>query len=362
MNKSIKLETFALCLSAFFDQINLLLHLLFRILGLQNTFTTELLILLNLTFAVLVIQKYRHNAINSLLFPLIIAVLYFVTYFRLGSNFGYVQSNVTEKLFLNSIPAYIVVYLIPECIDIKKVLKTVSIAFLVFVGVEVILKNIGSPLSISMDYQAISYATLIPIIFFVCEEKKGVLEYLAIAIGFTILVFFGGRGPIICGLVCVLYSMLNDVRKKKWKILLIVLLIIAGYFTYDYIISWVVSTSNRYTFAGSILFYNNRGDLFSDSGRYDIYNIGLNVARDSALIGRGLGADRYFLGLYGFRFSNYPHNFFIEIWIQFGFIIGTMIIIILLKRILQMFLSKSSFGGEFRLFEICFFSLLTLLD
>ena len=126
-------------------------------------------------------------------------------------------------------------------------------------------------------------------------------------------------------------------------------------FVYDELLEWVIRISNEYSFAGSIAKYAEMGDVFTLSGRDDIIIYARAMLKDFPL-GKGLGSTRYYLGVYGFKFGNYPHNIFYEFWCDYGFPIGTLLIALLIIEMTKCFFRRGVNKYATVLFEICFFS------
>ena len=124
---------------------------------------------------------------------------------------------------------------------------------------------------------------------------------------------------------------------------------------YDVLLDWVVRISSEYSFAGSIAKYAEMGDVFSDSGRGDILDFAKNIIKERPW-GSGFGSTRYILGVFGYKYGNYPHNIFYEFWCDYGVIVGTILLIVLIISMFKTFRRKDVNESATALFEICFFS------
>lgn len=361
-NFSIKLpnkesiEMYTLCFILFFSQINLALHLLFDSLGIGSGFVTEALYLVYLLVFSSILFLNNKRILGALIYPTILFVLYLFSYMSLGNNFIYVDENVTSSLLLFCIPTYIAFYIVKNLSYLNKALN-VFCNFLFLINIIAIgLSNIMATSYLFSDYQAISYSMIIPFVFFACKDKHSFLDFLKMGLILLVLLFWGGRSGVFCALVCIAYRLIKNDSKFFVKSLYIIIISALLMFFYKDILSWVITLSNTYEFGGSIAKYSNLGDIFSDSGRSAIFNISFEALKEMPFFGYGVGADRYYLGVYGFKFGNYPHNIFVELLLHFGYVVGTIFIILLLKLIFNGFKFIKLQKGKGEIFEICFFS------
>jgi len=79
------------------------------------------------------------------------------------------------------------------------------------------------------------------------------------------------------------------------------------------------------------------GELFSFSNREVIYETAYEIISCNGTKVSGFFADRYYLRNFSMysRWIEYPHNIFLEILLDFGIVVGTVLIAILLLRIVQ---------------------------
>lgn len=74
------------------------------------------------------------------------------------------------------------------------------------------------------------------------------------------------------------------------------------------------------------------GTFFSSSSRITIWKKCLYTIKENPFFGNGIGADRVIIGDVG----GYAHNFLIELWIDYGIIIGTFFCMIYLIAIIKL--------------------------
>lgn len=344
---------YLMCFVIFFEHINYFTHTCFKILHLPSTYTTKLMLIVYLSAFAYVVLKRIRKAASALILPLIIVVLYLICKLLLLDNFHYVSEAISEKLFLYGLPTYIVIYVMDDFDEIDTVLSKYCMLILFSNTLAICLERFAPAYFVETDYQGISYGLLIPFVYYTCRRNRKTTDYAIATLTFVLLIFFGGRGPIICALITLLYKLFEQADENKFLIIAIGIIIFILFTYYESILGQIVRISEKYNFSGSIIKYYELGDIFSDSGRNNIQNITKEIIKDHPLYGCGLGADRYYLGKYGFKYGNYPHNIILELCTHFGVIIGIAIFATLLFCIFKTFTNRKHNTGAYIIFEIC---------
>lgn len=346
---------FAICYIMFFEHINYLVHAVLRVIGLQVYNVTITLLGVSIALLLYLIFSNFMKAIPILWFPILVSILYVISLYMNNKGENYIQEAISEKLFLYCIPTYIAVRLIGDNEKFYGILE--KFCFLILIGetLAIICMTFLPDRFVETDYQGISYALLIPFVLFACKPKYNGKIIIVIIYTALLLLFFGGRGPILCALICLIYKLFLNVNKNKVWIFALIFGGILFVFLYDNVLDLIISISNKYEFAGSIAKYAEMGDIFSDSGRNEIIEIAKQIISERPW-GNGLGSTRYWLGVYGFKYKNYPHNIFYEFWCDYGIVAGTALLIALIVSMFKTFKSRSINSTSTALFEICFFS------
>lgn len=350
------INLYFLCFILFFEHMNYMMHMLTKFVHLPTVYTTRIMLVFYAGAVVYVVSKGFSNISRALFLPIILLLLYNLSQMMLEGAFSFIAAVINEKLFLYAIPVYVCVFVTDDLEDIEKPLKVFGIIIACTYFLSVFQQYNQSSASVEADYQWISYGLLVPYIFFLGKDKRKVFDYILIVSILLVLLFFGGRGPVLCAMLAIIYRMLDRAKENQWMIVLMCLLVAVIFFYYQNILDFVVEISKEYNFSGSILKYSAKGDVFSDSGRNSIHEIAKEIIADHKWIGCGLGADRYYLGSYGFRYGNYPHNLIYELCIHYGIPGGALIFIVLVYNILKVHANRRLNRGAFILFEICFFS------
>ena len=159
--------------------------------------------------------------------------------------------------------------------------------------------------------------------------NKGRKKYWAIAITSSLFMFvFGTRGPILCILIFIIALMMYGVIKErsvaKMAALTIIIILVVSVFSQDDIfISLSVKLSGtleRLGFSSRIFDYYLAGEAAQSRGRELLAQKAIEAISQSPVLGYGFTGDRYLLGIY-------VHNFILEIWLHFGIILGSILLI-----------------------------------
>lgn len=142
----------------------------------------------------------------------------------------------------------------------------------------------------------------------------------------------GTRGPILCIIIFlgvgIIYSIAKteNILRKLFGIILVGLAVIALVFT-DVLLNAAITLSDSFKEAGystRIFDYFIEGMIDDDSGREFIQNKIIAAIETSPAFGYGVFGDRIFIG------GSYPHNLLLEIFCQFGIVVGGALLITLL--------------------------------
>lgn len=179
-----------------------------------------------------------------------------------------------------------------------------------------------------------SYNLLMPacILFYYNYTKFKIGYFLTFLLISLAIVWRGSRGALLCLLVFILFfTLLSKSTKKKTAFISIVLLLAVLFvINYDYFSSVLLNTFRNSRTLQMIL----NGSSNFDSGRGNIAQLYLGEIRNNPFAINGIFSDRvyysYANGIKNLDTTNYPHNFFIEVFYQFGVIIGSVLLIALL--------------------------------
>lgn len=197
----------------------------------------------------------------------------------------------------------------------------------------------------SANYQTLSYYSALAFTINLCTilykaklemfsifKKKAyvVMSYLLLLIQLAGCLISGGRGGFVYLVVCSVYMLVRTKKFGKFVSLglfaLMVGILITNMGDDNRLLNIISSQSDR-TFS----YLSKSGiDMSQTSDRDVVYALALNYINSHELLGGGLFLSRY-------EFGGYPHNFFLEILMQGGFIYLIFWVIVLFLAMRRMF-------------------------
>ena len=197
--------------------------------------------------------------------------------------------------------------------------------------------------SLAFGYRVAIVACLFLTLYFLNGKESDLISFL---ISFIMIVLQGSRGALGCiasaSCLLLLFRLPAKVQIAKKKIgrtivafvLCISLLcaFIVGFSLYDNsFIDKVTTKGIRYSRTVQLLW---EGNIDSGSGRERIWGVAIDAIQESEVFGYGFYGDRHIVGkqlVFG-----YPHNFVLEVLLQFGVPFGVFLILLLFWNIIKM--------------------------
>ncbi|MBQ9861185.1 MAG: O-antigen ligase family protein [Clostridia bacterium] len=167
------------------------------------------------------------------------------------------------------------------------------------------------------------------LLYYAYTDKSKPLWYWLVAVfGAGTLFIYGTRGPILCVVVFIAIISLLNLKKMQtsWKKLLSVVVIAAVLVlvfsgdTMTNVAQFLSTQFGKRGFSTRIFDAYIEGEMIDDSGRTRLIALSLTAIGENPFFGYGLLGDRVLLG-------TYPHHVFLELWIQFGVLFGTIAIV-----------------------------------
>lgn len=205
------------------------------------------------------------------------------------------------------------------------------------------------------SYMGLGYH-LLPVIliyiFFYLKHKKGFM-LLLILINSFYLIIYGNRGAslsLIIFIILLYFIFYKKTLNKIIHLISITNIILISFIFKDKIKNILIDFSyfllnilniNSY-FLNKLILSLNKGLASSSSGRDIIYTNAIKFGNENWLFGNGIGSFRYIYGLY-------PHNIFLEFYVQFG-IFGVTILVCFLIKVFGYLLLKNYKNKEILLF------------
>lgn len=269
--------------------------------------------------------KFR-NCITqkSVLALIILYIIVGINYVAFPESVEYISSTQSVLLLVFFLPLAFLIF--KNITDWSSFVRIASFFCLpaILIGVYILLfTDVSSALrdDALFTYMEFSYA-LLP---FVClsfaryYESKNRIYLLLFVVGEAEMLAYGCRAALLYSILFVALVEFMDFKRHKTQLFLFFLVVVAIVLSFDTIISYLVSVdlfSNSYFLKNLV-----SGDLFEHSTRIEIYD---NCQRRLSTMGMeisGLFGDRAYCG------SVYPHNIIYEVLMQFGWVLGSGILL-----------------------------------
>lgn len=301
----------------------------------------------------------RRLNIIDIVFFLMVALTILVSLLFYNDNYDLIV-DILPRFFLNVLPYYFVGRAINEFSKLNYHLKLISIIVIITATLQKIM-IVTSGTQLIYDDMSFSYY-LLPSVIFMCYyslENNEVKNWLYALLGITMVVIAGTRGPLVClssfFILYFIFHIKNVITFIKFSPI---------FFGFTYLslsnktIEWLSALNN---------FLINQGlnlriiqliiirDIHNKSGRDIIQSMIIESIKNKPIEGHGLMGDR--IASQGFiktrTTGTYAHNILIEIWCQFGIIIGSLLMLMLFILILYaLFKEKNKLARDFILVVI----------
>ena len=307
-------------------------------------------------FVVGVLLSFRYLAkkiaIKDVMFYLVFLIYFYLCYYLYPAN-SKVLDDYSVIFLLNSLP----VYFVGLSTNISKsfnLLRFVSILSIIVLGLILFVMG-GSEvyeLNSETGQQAMFSFGLLPCLLFLSWsflESFSYIDLFVVILGIFEMLSLGTRGPIVCVIVFFIIYMLFF-KHYKSPIMSKIIFFIVGCVLYLIIEPIMLGLSVLLPSLGmssriTTMYLEN--SLQDTTGRDSIAeHLWAIISRDFWQ-GYGLGGDRILVG-------SWSHNFFLEVFVTFGIVLGAVIILWLLILIIRCFIKeKQSVNAKFLLLLIC---------
>lgn len=196
--------------------------------------------------------------------------------------------------------------------------------------------------SITSYNMAFSFACVLPFVVFYSHRKS--YDLLACLLLFIVVLSIGARGPALCMIIFVIIDMFQ--HKSKWRIVVLVIGI-SFVFLLPLFIGWLdgLGISSR------TLEMLMSGEISSDTGRSSIRRYFVNQIFEHPLFG---------IGMFGDRLLNdvaYCHNLILEIFLNFGILLGAFIVVFGSVKLISIYRKSNSKNKSYIIKYFCAFLL-----
>lgn len=187
-------------------------------------------------------------------------------------------------------------------------------------------KNIGD---MDFAYKLLPHCCLIA---YYAVKKTNLLNLICAVIGGLYLLMLGTRGAALLYLELFAFLLIAGRTSKKVVVRSVVLFGTVGGFLispwYDTVVLWMYNKAQQFGLSIRIFDKLISGELAVSKGRDTIKETLLVALKENPFMGHGLCSDRVLAGYYA-------HNLALELWVEFGVIFGTVILILLVVAIFR---------------------------
>lgn len=329
-------------------------YLYFSFLGKIDTLIAYTLLFLLLGFSFFAsINKNKKNIDTFILF-MIFLLSYVVSFTIIPENREYMFTSVFDytfnPLYLFIIYAFPGYFLIRSISNYKLLTKYLYIFSAIVLISSILYYFIFVSLGFTIEYMTFSYNFLLHLVFLIIYFlfKKGLFSFLLSVVGIIMIVLTGARGPLVISLLsAVTFLLFSSLRDKKGRVTLLITPIFVLLFLvyYDDLFKLLFQLSSYLNIDSRTLSFIVQDNFFDGDSRLNLFN---NSIKYINLTGYGMFGDRLLLD------GTYPHNIFLEILLHFGYIIGTLIILLVSFLFLRTGITKNIYS------RILFFSFLSI--
>ena len=184
----------------------------------------------------------------------------------------------------------------------------------------------------SMHWAYTILPSILMVIYYAFTKKK-LFAWVIAALGMLYLFSMGTRGPVVCALTMFVLLVIERTDwQKNWWLLVAIAVIVLIIGQTDLLINITKQIRNVIADIGlstrSLDLLLNRNILY-DAGRNNITQTLIDAVKERPLLGYGIFADRYLSNYGTYATGRYAHNILIEMWIDFGIVIGTILCAVL---------------------------------
>lgn len=354
---------FCAALLLFNSFLDYLVSMVLRIVGISNDYLRAIVYFIYVfaAFSALIVNL-KNISLKSFILPVLLAVAFLMSISR--NNWiiaGYKDTYL--YLFLMCIPTYLVfrnyTTIKTDYDNLYKMVLTLSYVSGLFFAVIFSVHYFVLPILNSSNYQSTSYAMLLPLIFLLAKDKKTTFDKFLACWLLVLSLLAGGRASLFCLLVYFVFVLAAKGLKKPSYFLLIACLGLAGYFLLNPFLALVADVCNSLGIKGGIASYSARGDVYTDN-RTTLYLFCLELSQKNGFHGFGMLGERMLIltigQLKGVPEQVYAHNLFLELLLQYGFVITAIFVIWLLWKLYSFFANNRTNSKNKAVFCALFFS------
>lgn len=278
----------------------------------------------------------KKNKFKFIIVYYIAILIFLVNYLLFPANSKFL-SQIIFPFFFTSLPAFLYTLSLDNLNVLKETMKKGSLTIFIFGSILITLVLLGKA-SVGIYSMSLSYYMLFPAIVFLNElfEKFSFKNFFIMLFSLFIIFIIGSRGALLCVAMFILLKLIKGNYNFGYR---------KVYFNFSFVgfsIFVILNFNRLLELSHNLLLMsgiNSRTitllltNAVSLSGRDKIYQHILNEIAKRPFLGIGIAGDRTIE-------SGYTHNFFLEILSNFGIILGSIIIILIMLLIFKALSTK----------------------
>ena len=323
----------------FLNELNAVMIISFGLSGSAlNSFRFIVTIIIFLSFLRCIIH-FRKNEYLSLLITICSVTVLFIYSWLIGSKADLLMEWGTTTLGI-CVPLGIFAYNICD----KEVLYSVLLKFSLPVLVLLVLNLQGSQIT-NYDMH-FSYMLLYVILFHISYilRKRKYIVIPIVLLEILMLLVYGSRGALICIVAFIVLKVLANVESNTKRVLYIMAALIIAFliqYSLDNYGTSLLYQARELGFTSRSLRRILDGSVTSyDNARIYIWQNTMDLIKKSPISGYGIR------GAVDYLHTSYPHQLFLDLWLSFGVIFGTMISFMILIPSRKVFIGEYSIRKE----------------
>lgn len=199
--------------------------------------------------------------------------------------------------------------------------------------------QIHSPYNLAFGYNVLSFALVF--LYYALKEKK-IIDWVAFGVGMLMIFIAGSRGPLLCVLLFLFFYFLtvfkeSNIGRKSIYVIAFIVIAILVWVSYSNILNVIANLLDEFNISSRSFRMLISGNISDDNNRLPIWNAAINMIKDHPL-GYGAMGTRHVIG--NIIIMGHPHNFILEIFIDYGVILGLLLLVCLICGICTNIFSK----------------------
>lgn len=287
-------------------------------------------------YAVFAIIAYSntHNLLKSACSLVFIVVFFELSALLFKNNATYIHDSILNVL-LTCFPHFAIALGISDYDDLQERMEKYFPIYMILSWLLIVLAYSGLVIMKSNDYMKIAYDIMIPIGVsgYLATKYRDFKYYALFIVSAVALLFIGCRGAFAAVAVAFLISLfkVEDNRRMRWITMIVAVLI---FLFFNEILEFSSYVLGLIGYDSRIITRISQGSFFQSTGRDLIRLRIMGYAQNQGFRMFGIFGDRY-LGGITMNNETYIHNIALEFVIDYGIILGILLLVILAFMIIR---------------------------